>query len=84
MGNIDDEVSALRKKVDGLKNHISQINFNVLRLLSEIQKLGSVSVDSSSGSGGEVTSSLGGSAVDLGPVEERLEELLSMREKEIS
>ena len=74
MGKIDDDVNHIKGVVDGLQNEINQIKFQVLRIHSEIGKIqsGGGIATSSDGSteGGIVTA-----AVDLGPIEERLDEL---------
>ena len=73
MGKIDDEVAILRKEVGEIRGEIQQISFNILRLLSQ---LGNISVsgggDAAAGSASpaQITS-----AIDLGPIEERLDEL---------
>ena len=63
-----DEISSLRGEVNELRDLIMSINHNVVRLLSTIGKQPVVSEGGSSTSGG-------GSTVDLGPIEERLDEL---------
>lgn len=74
MAKTEDEIAALKKEVTALRNDVSQINFNILRMLSEMGKLttGDFSANPEGGTsiGGSVTS-----AVDLGPIEERLDEL---------
>ena len=70
MGKLDDEVSAIREAVDLLKNEVNQIKFNVLRIHSEISKLEGGTGGVSTGEGQVITA-----AVDLGPIEERLDVL---------
>ncbi len=69
MAKIEDEINALRKEMATMKNEMSQINFNVLRLISEISKI-QPGIDV----GSEVKSS-GATAIDLGPIQERLDEI---------
>ena len=72
MAKINEEISQLRKEVEKIKTDLSQINFNVLRILSEWNKV-------ATGDGNAIVSSdqsaSSSSAVDLGPVEERLDDL---------
>ncbi|RMG20860.1 MAG: hypothetical protein D6732_28280 [Methanobacteriota archaeon] len=72
MAKIEDEISALRKEIATMKNELSQINFNVLRLISEIGKI-QPGVASELG----VESVGAATAIDLGPIQERLDELAS-------
>ncbi len=72
MAKIEDEMSGLRKEIGTMKNELSQINCNVLRLISEIGKI-QPGVASELG----VESAGGTTAVDLGPIQERLDELAS-------
>lgn len=72
MAKIEDEVNALRKEIATMKNELSQINFNVLRLISEIGKI-QPGVASELG----VESVGSATAIDLGPIQERLDELAS-------
>jgi len=74
MAKIDDEISNLKKEVAGIKNDLNQINFNILRILSELSNFsGNVSSDSPA-TGESVTRGVT-AAVDLGPIEEKLEDL---------
>ncbi len=75
MAKIDDEIANLKKEVVGIKNDLNQINFNVLRILSELSNFsGNVSSDSGGSSTDNVVRGVT-AAVDLGPIEEKLEEL---------
>ena len=73
MGKLEDDVNQIKETVDVLKNEINQIKFNVLRIHSEIGKI------EGGGGGGSEGGEAGGqmvtAAVDLGPIEERLDEL---------
>ena len=73
MAKIDNEIIALKKEIVGLRNDINQTNFNVLRILSDIQKIGGQGIATLPD--GETGGSRGAVTVDLGPIEERLEEL---------
>jgi len=72
MGKLEDDVTQIKETVETLKNEINQIKFNVLRIHSEIGKMegGDGGGEGTSGEGQMVTA-----AVDLGPIEERLDEL---------
>jgi predicted nucleic acid-binding Zn-ribbon protein len=71
MAKIEDDVKAIKEAVETLKNEVNQIKFNVLRIHSEIGKIeGGGGGGSEDGSGQVVTA-----AVDLGPIEERLDEM---------
>ncbi len=73
MAKLEDEISTLKNEIQALKKEHSQISFQILRLISEIGKIqpGVVSEDGGSSGGG------GTSTVDLGPIQERLDELSS-------
>ncbi len=70
MAKVEDEINALRKEIAAMKNEISQVNFNVLRLISE---MGKIQPGVSSEGGMEMVGAA--SAIDLGPIQERLDEL---------
>ncbi|MHA2251881.1 MAG: hypothetical protein ACXAD7_16070 [Candidatus Kariarchaeaceae archaeon] len=71
MAKLDEDVKEIKQNVNNLVNEINQIKFNVLRIHSELSKI-------EGGGGGGGGGSFDGpvtAAVDLGPVEERLDEL---------
>ncbi len=63
-----DEIKSLRGDVNDLRDLVMSINHNVVRLLSTIGKQPISNEGGSTSSGGTAT-------VDLGPIEERLDEL---------
>ncbi|MCG3217367.1 MAG: hypothetical protein KAR35_00095 [Candidatus Heimdallarchaeota archaeon] len=63
-----DEINSLRGEVSEIKELVKSTNHNVVRLLSTIGKQPIANEGGSSSSGGTAT-------VDLGPIEERLDEL---------
>lgn len=70
MAKIDDDIKEIKSILNGLVSEVSQIKFNILRITSEISKLeGGISVGEG-GTSGPITAN-----VDLGPVEDRLDEL---------
>ena len=73
MAKINEEIGELRKEIEKVKTDLNQINFNVLRILSEWNKLstedGNARVTNSDQTADPI------SAVDLGPVEEKLDDL---------
>ncbi|MHA2098110.1 MAG: hypothetical protein ACW99A_05440 [Candidatus Kariarchaeaceae archaeon] len=72
MAKLDDEVREIKSILNNAVNEINQIKFNVLRVVSDMKKLeGGVSI----GSGGEGTGGPVTANVDLGPIEDRLDEL---------
>jgi hypothetical protein len=75
MAKIDDEIAALKADVNQIKNDMSQINFNILRMLSEIGKLSGENIKGVDINGGSTPVAGSGGSVDLGPIEERLDEL---------
>jgi chromosome segregation ATPase len=71
LAKLDEDVKEIKQNVNNLVNEINQIKFNVLRIHSELSKI-------EGGGGGGGGGSFDGpvtAAVDLGPVEERLDEL---------
>jgi len=74
MAKIDDEISNLKKEVTSIKNDLNQINFNILRILSELSNFSGNASSDSPASGETVTRGVT-AAVDLGPIEEKLEDL---------
>ncbi|MHA2503264.1 MAG: hypothetical protein ACXAE3_10370 [Candidatus Kariarchaeaceae archaeon] len=74
MGKLEDDVSHIKSVVDTLANEINQIKFQVLRIHSEISKFEG-GVIGGSGEGSPEGGAMITAAVDLGPVEERLDEL---------
>ena len=72
MGKLEDDVSHIKSAVDALQNEINQIKFQVLRIHSEIGK-----IEGGGGGGGEGNPDGGmiTAAVDLGPIEERLDDM---------
>lgn len=73
MAKIDDDIKEIKSSLANLANEVNQIKFNILRVTSEISKITGGVVPS--GEGGAVSSSGDGSVVDLGPIEDRLDEL---------
>ena len=72
MAKIDDDIKEIKGTLNNLANEVSQLKFNILRIVSDLGKLeGGVSVGAGEGSGGGTITA----NVDLGPVEDRLDEL---------
>ncbi len=71
MAKIEDDVKEIKQLLNGLVNEINQIKFNVLRIHSDLGKIES----DGGGGGGSTFDGPVTAAVDLGPVEERLDEL---------
>ena len=70
MAKIDDDVKEIKSTLNNLVNEVNQIKFNVLRVVSEISKLeGGISLGEG-GASGPITAN-----VDLGPIEDRLDDL---------
>ena len=67
VAKIEDEIKNLSSTVSALANEISQIKFGILRLENEIKKM--EGGGGFSGEPGQVVTA----AVDLGPIEERLD-----------
>ena len=72
MGKIEDEVKALTSAVSDLSNEVNQIKFNILRIHADIKTISAAGPISSEG-GGTITA-----AVDLGPIQERLDEITKL------
>ncbi|MCY3411666.1 MAG: hypothetical protein INQ03_08555 [Candidatus Heimdallarchaeota archaeon] len=78
MGKFEDEIKAdikaLTTSVNNLSNDVNQIKFNLLRVVADIKNI------ETSGGGGSTESSGGvvTAAVDLGPIQERLDEITKM------
>ena len=72
MAKLDEDVKEIKQNLNNLVNEINQIKFNVLRIHSDLSK-----IEGGGGGGGGGSSHDGPvtAAVDLGPVEERLDEL---------
>ena len=70
MVKIEDEIKNLTSTVGALANEISQIKFGILRLENEIKNM-EVGGGGHSGEPGQVVTA----AVDLGPIEERLDQI---------
>ncbi len=70
IAKLDDDVKEIKEAVNTLANEVNQIKFNVLRIHSEMSKIEGGGGGSSGSFDGTVTA-----AVDLGPVEERLDEM---------
>ena len=72
MAKIDDEVKELKQMIAQMSNDIKQLNFGILRITSDLQKM-------EGGGGGGGSSAAPGSPitaqVDMGPFEDRLDEL---------
>ncbi|MCH8907957.1 MAG: hypothetical protein IH840_12785 [Candidatus Heimdallarchaeota archaeon] len=73
MAKIDDDIKEIKSSLANLANEVNQIKFNILRVTSEISKITGGVVTSGEGAAG--SSSGDGSVVDLGPIEDRLDEL---------
>lgn len=73
MAKIDDDIKEIKSSLANLANEVNQIKFNILRVTSEISKITGGVV--TSGEGAAASSSGDGSVVDLGPIEDRLDEL---------
>ena len=67
-----EDITALRREVNQLRDLVMSINHNIVRILSTIGNQPVSSDAGSSGGGGGSTTT-----VDLGPIEERLDELQS-------
>lgn len=71
MAKLDDDVQEIKSVLNNVVNEINQIKFNVLRVVSDMKKFeGGVAVAGGEGSSGPITAN-----VDLGPIEDRLDEL---------
>jgi len=72
LAKLDEDVKEIKQNLNNLVNEINQIKFNVLRIHSDLSK-----IEGGGGGGGGGSSHDGPvtAAVDLGPVEERLDEL---------
>ncbi|MDH5401510.1 MAG: hypothetical protein OEZ01_04410 [Candidatus Heimdallarchaeota archaeon] len=71
MGKLDDDMKEVLSTLGNLVNEVNQIKFNVMRIHGEISKI----EGGGGGGGGGGESGVITAAVDLGPVEERLDEL---------
>ncbi len=70
MGKIEDDIKNLTTAVNNLTNEINQIKFSILRIHNEISKIEGLPSSGVEGSNQPLTA-----AVDLGPIEERLDNL---------
>lgn len=71
MAKIDDEFREVKSILNTLVNEINQIKFNLLRVVSDVKKLeGGITIGGTDGSSGPITAN-----VDLGPIEDRLDEM---------
>ncbi|OLS25435.1 MAG: hypothetical protein HeimC2_18910 [Candidatus Heimdallarchaeota archaeon LC_2] len=71
MAKIDDEFREVKSILNTLVNEINQIKFNLLRVVSDVKKLeGGITIGGTDGNSGPITAN-----VDLGPIEDRLDEL---------
>ncbi len=69
MGKLEDDVKNIKEQVEELQKLVNNMSFNVIRIMGTLEKGVAPSVDGESG--GEV----GSVSVDLGPLEDKLEQL---------
>lgn len=72
MGKIEDDMKVLTATMNNLVNEVSQIKFNIRALHADIKNI-DTSGGLSTGEGGAITA-----AVDLGPIQERLDDITKM------
>ena len=69
MGKLEDDVKNIKEQVDELQRLINQISFNVVRIMGTLEKGVIPSADGSS------EGIVGSVSVDLGPLEDKIEQL---------
>lgn len=72
MGKLEDDIKELTNLVNNLANEVNQIKFNMLRIHADLKNLENVG-GGNVGEGGVITA-----AVDLGPIQERLDDITKM------
>ena len=67
MGKVDDEVKALKERVEDLSGKIDQINYMLVQVINEVKNMVQSGATASGGGGG------GSMSIDFGPIMERME-----------
>lgn len=72
MPKLEDDVKSLKDEIEEIKRVVNQISFNIVRVMGTLEKTGGPSAGSASSDG-----SVGSVSVDLGPLEDRIENIES-------
>jgi len=68
MGKLEDDVKSLKDEVEEIKKLVNQVSFNIVRIMGTLEKGVPASGEDSEGAVGSVS-------VDLGPLEDRIENI---------